>query len=1322
MANSTQKVRGLIESLSDFWLLYFRDIDQLKVLYEGADVLMGNVYLEMLGTLLNASLMDTPLFHKEAFKLVQIRETELTFKKRTSADQSRYVYTAESDMVSAQALQNRIFAVTATLEKDVDFYITPDRRFEFRHDPLNAYTHAEFGGYDSVVRVRSKDPAQRHMRLTLLDSGLSPPLLDVSADGATVTLSYDGPAHGSTATARSLVSALNLHPRVSALLHAELLDDSGGMRSPVAVGTLELQPQAVSPLDGYAVRHIEQTFGGRFTAPRLGSFVARGVEKGDILRLLSGAPHEYIIRTVREDGLYLLPGEALTDLSPASRVDFAILREPDDNEVVGEPINPSGELFQGAADGVIDPVLRRLSSATATFSLLHKGDIIDLQGVSNTGPARILEVIDAHTVALATTGLIAEEGVTWSLYSILQPGALGTGGEIFGKLFRAAHDIFTPNVAGTSMMFYGLPSPTVVAIDKYVSTREVLLAEEFVEAATGVFYAWANKIAAPTRVAFPYLDASAFRVSGRTLRDNTELVRGRDYLVHEDTGQVQPLTVWRTDREIKVDYKYRTVIASGSQPLTRGSNGALVAAVFRDDSAAFNYYDLGQALDIAGVGIFFIEEVRSSTEVRLSADNRLMGYTDPNARFLWTLKPRGQLETANVTAFVQEISFWALDALVDKYALYQTYGYLIHRFDVSSEAYRSLIRGVFQLFMLGPTLERMESAINVVAGLPVIRQDNEILLRYDRGAQQTGTDGMLSATSGVFSAESAEFTDDDISSYIFIADGLSENKLYKIVARLSAIEVRVENLSTDDQNVSWELTRWAEHAIVTTRQTYTLPRTIPVRPALTADSARGVKVFRAFEVLTEAFTVTDSVETPNWWERIQIPERLWPGQTAARRQSTPQLVEHLIKPIDDARIGDPGLRIGSDHLGFVPASGTMPLRHHVAFVVLDSGLKQHLFYISFNPVMFDKLSPSLIRDLEEFVFIARPAYTFIVLSPSSIFKERVRIEEQLRRTVRRSVDGEDGERMVADLDRLRIGPHWKVGNWFRRRQGLNIFAAPTQAFNTRPVLTTSSGARNATIVRYIVEWFDAQSWEPLGIPAVTRVFRATTSPAAGRVEGEDLLTDEDAFYDRDLSQALLVADREVTIGMVKSARAVSLGGVQLPEGAVTWQRGTYGSDRGNLRAYQGPAGQARFVDLTATHAFGASDVGTYVHFLSRDGQGNYGLKIIAVESATTVIVAVFDALVEKTGPWEHLRDLVTAQGANLVFDMARIGDRAMHCIATAEGYEEPLNANAGGFDAAQGDTRYFVGMYDPRPKPAYARPARDVGMFEYPLQIMRRPV
>lgn len=84
-----------------------------------------------------------------------------------------------------------------------------------------------------------------------------------------------------------------------------------------------------------------------------------------------------------------------------------------------------------------------------------------------------------------------------------------------------------------------------------------------------------------------------------------------------------------------------------------------------------------------------------------------------------------------VTTRVRELAFWVPDAQFDRYDLYLNYGYLLNHFAPSSEAYRALLRGIMQYFVLGPTEQHLLSALNLILGLPVVRNDGEILQSVD---------------------------------------------------------------------------------------------------------------------------------------------------------------------------------------------------------------------------------------------------------------------------------------------------------------------------------------------------------------------------------------------------------------------------------------------------------------------------------------------------------------------------------------------------------------------------------------------------------------
>lgn len=84
-------------------------------------------------------------------------------------------------------------------------------------------------------------------------------------------------------------------------------------------------------------------------------------------------------------------------------------------------------------------------------------------------------------------------------------------------------------------------------------------------------------------------------------------------------------------------------------------------------------------------------------------------------------------DAEGVISLVRELAFWIPDAKYDDYNLYLNFGYLINRFEPSSESYKALIRGIIRYFVKGPTPNILTSALNVTVGLPVIREDYEIL-------------------------------------------------------------------------------------------------------------------------------------------------------------------------------------------------------------------------------------------------------------------------------------------------------------------------------------------------------------------------------------------------------------------------------------------------------------------------------------------------------------------------------------------------------------------------------------------------------------------
>jgi len=221
--------------------------------------------------------------------------------------------------------------------------------------------------------------------------------------------------------------------------------------------------------------------------------------------------------------------------------------------------------------------------------------------------------------------------------------------------------------------------------------------------------------------------------------ETSATIRVQAYLIAYPEGNVgspQPL----------IDLPH-SLLDSGSLSVTaRRSHPVFIPGQFNEDGSPY--------FEPAGGGV--IEGVDYVVDYELGQIRALSGW-DPLfpalASYTWnyevtsTLYNSGAL-TNSPFAFAQshpvrQMALWGTDVLVDKETLYTNFGYLLSFKRPSSEQYRAFLRGVAQLFVIGPTLERFESALNVMAGLSVVRDDGEILRSYTSGLDTQGVDGEL---------------------------------------------------------------------------------------------------------------------------------------------------------------------------------------------------------------------------------------------------------------------------------------------------------------------------------------------------------------------------------------------------------------------------------------------------------------------------------------------------------------------------------------------------------------------------------------------------
>jgi hypothetical protein len=421
------------------------------------------------------------------------------------------------------------------------------------------------------------------------------------------------------------------------------------------------------------------------------------------------------------------------------------------------------------------------------------------------------------------------------------------------------------------------------------------------------------------------------------------------------------------------------------------------------------------------------------------------------------LSGAGEAETQD-TGSVRQLSFWVPEVTVDRFTLFYNYGSLLNRFEASSEPYKNFLMGIMYLYTTGPTLQRIEAALNVTAGYPVIKTDGEVLQGYESGQNGSGSLAALAGGSDTVTLDVSEYplSDADVGAWIYFPNPANDaNKGgFKILTidtdTNKAVLETIYGLVTE-AGLEWELSRFNIQTVTTNLRTYTYAYGIPMREDVQDAANFGTLTFVAFEPLTTGFLVTDYLEDPQWWHNKYIPEALWPTISEAgreRRWAAEQLYEHVVGATDLAAVGDPGLFIGADEHGNVFApndnSGGIGIgesvsiyRHKVAFVLFDQYLKMQMFYIEISPLL--QLDAQFVQDLEEIILIAKPPYTYPNVERNDMFIDDVILTDLF--TIPSIVfdfsqAGEPNSIQLANNE-LVIGDAeypWNVGDFFRYEQ------------------------------------------------------------------------------------------------------------------------------------------------------------------------------------------------------------------------------------------------------------------------------------------------
>ena len=861
---------SLFSGLSGFWQRFFRDTQDLQAFYQASEVYLGQAYLDLLSSVLNIGIIDTPIFNREAWKLFAIREDEVSFYAGSATIDDRFVYDMPGDSARVDFLQNTIFTPEVLLERDVDFEVLNDDGFiRFKQDPFRNFT-----------------------------------------------------------------------------------DESGN----------------VLPIPGIAWRYIELEAGNRFTDTKRTTdwYTDTSTQVGDTLRLL-GYAGVYLQSPLIGDGFYQYVGSDIIFVSMGGFASF-------DDSYIGSFIE------------VTNAVDTQYSGLFAIKSILAPNSVI-LEPTQYaplvTSPVLLTWAIRKFTPFVPrkdyridyvnNTYLVGDREDPYPttfknplMYAVVRskPDL-----ETTGDLLTVSAPVASGSTAGTF---------TVSAEVGYVGYVEVTLA------AAAPFTALMCVDDTPLVSA----DYHWFSAAGTH--------NGPYLLKHWINATTVILDVKAADLGITIPETFLAWVLAKTAPVTTFTG---VRHINYNSFVAHAYRYYGGGL-VEGIdyevdytnGIFIPKRSISDLQVHTCS-------------FTWmeevVLSTMGEIE-AFTAGKVKQISFWVPQVWVDRFTLYYNYGSLLNRFDVSSETYKSFLRGIMQLYMTGPSLKLIESALNVVVGLPVVKNEGEILQSYVSGITASGTDGQFFAAVTplfipMFQTFTRTFNELDVGTSIVVDQALNDiNEGRFRIANIiddNTVEVEAEFGVADEFPVSWITNIDYTKKVITNRNTYVFPYNIPIDANIMDLNNVGRLTFKAFDPMTEAFKVVDYLEDPQWWYGKEIPSLLWPSTTRPRRLAATTLYENIIGPVDDALIGDPGLFIGADDDGnVIQIPDVASLRRCAAFILFDRYLKFHMFYVQIHDAL--ELTDEIISDINDLVLIAKPSYTYPYIEPAELHEDLLKLFEE----------------------------------------------------------------------------------------------------------------------------------------------------------------------------------------------------------------------------------------------------------------------------------------------------------------------------------------
>jgi hypothetical protein len=865
--------QNFIHALSDFWSVFFKDTTQIQSFYKGSEINLGQLYLELLETVLGTSLRHAPVFSKQYYKQFTVGEDEVFFVEGASPDDDVFAYTAPGlPVVDVPVLMNRVVSPTRVLEKGRDFDVLNAalRFFDDPFDvdgagstltkfPVRTVMKAFAAEYRDLLRRNWKTAGAKvgdTFRLQVVGGAPFESRI-TGVNGDTLYLGTTTPEYTADFRRKSFQVSV-LRTPFDAVKNGLVLPDHPAMVTRFSGNTTDV---ALVPASSNIDFSAEPYYKGAWTP--LTSYAV-----GDIVNDPGTDPVR--AKTTHTSGAVY------------SAVDW-------------EPLNNKYIYIHHPDDPQNDGLYNVASVTPTTLTLFRPAPFV------TAGSMRAIAYIVGYT-----SGLIGSPKPELTLaHTFLTPGTVEV-------LARRKHDVYVQQAGAVVVK----PANQAVeegvdyTIDYVNGTLQVLSGWDPAFAGR-ISYEWRNEVvtythaAKGTWVAFTFYDVGdiAFTGPGNATAytcltanldgvfDPTKWVAVTGPFAFDQSHPVRQLALWGADVLLDRETLYTNFgyLLAAKHPSSEQYRAFLrgVAQLFVIGPALERFES---ALNVmAGLPV-----IRDDGEV-LRAYNNGTFFSATDGQTLDSDEGRDGTLTAATSQFsAPTATFYASDvgAIVRVRTGDATYT------DYTVTAYVS------------PT---------TVVVTPPPADGSGLTWRFTHVALTQR-----------FRTSSFIFTDADLNADIVItgATHARNNGTFRILGVENATTVVVDAPYglTDETGLSWSLTRDKAQTITTSRAAYKIPYTVPVRPDIALSGSLNTLTFSAFETITDAFKVTDYLQDPTWWHSTSIPPELLALQTesTARRRASADMVEHRLSPLDEAVVGDFGLAVGVDDEGRLGTSRTGP--------------------------------------------------------------------------------------------------------------------------------------------------------------------------------------------------------------------------------------------------------------------------------------------------------------------------------------------------------------------------------------------------------------